>query len=388
MSIAHALSKMARLSQLDNGYWTIDTDAEIPQINNVQIYYRSGDTGILLKHQSVHGKRIIYADETGASHIVPAATSNEPLTLVILNSSNNLMLEEIVYFSSNIFTRYLDLAGANFNPTWKKYDYNKKNDIAIFSKIYNELEFVDIFLRHYSELTDPSNIYLIDHSSENTAFYRLAEQFGCQVIKIPRGETDETNMKTFCEYFQRFLLTKYSWVIYADIDELLIHRSGANGLRKLLLDDDWRGLYAPEFAYEIYHEPNKEPEFDFSEKITSQRKYLVTNNFFHKPTVTSAPAFWGTGFHEALNLNVRRMKDLWLIHVNYISAAYRVKRELDRGSEQRSATDSARGVSVERFSNSAAQYEKVKALFLQRIYGGNELNYKTIQMPEWMLGRF
>ena len=379
---------MAKLSRLENGHWAIDTESTIPQINALQIFYRSGDTGILLKQQSIIGSRIIYSDVTGASHIVPSATNNEPLTLVILDSSNNLILEEIVYFSSNIFTEYLDLAGANFNPTWKRFKYNKTKDIAVFSKIYNEFEFVEIFLKHYSELTHPSNIYLIDHWSENTGFYQLAERYGCQVLKIPRGETDETNMKSFCEYFQRFLLTKYSWVIYADIDELLVHRSGAEGLRKLLIEDEWRGLYAPEFAYEIYHEPNKEPEFDFSKKITLQREYLVSNKYFHKPTVTSAQAFWGTGFHEALNSNARKLKDLWLIHINYISAAYRVKRELDRGREIRSETDSARGVSVERFEDPAKQYEKVKSLFLNRIYGNDDVVGETIKMPEWMLGKF
>lgn len=379
---------MAKLSRLENGHWAIDTESTIPRINALQIFYRSGDTGIQLIQQSIIGSRIIYADDTGASHIVPSATNNEPLTLVILDSSNNLILEEIVYFPSNIFTEYLDLAGANFNPTWKKLEYNKCKDIAVFSKIYNEFEFVDIFLKHYSELTDPSNIYLIDHSSENTSFYRLAEKYGCQVIKIPRGETDETNMKTFCEYFQRFLLSKYSWVIYADIDELLVHRSGSSSLRKLLIEDGWRGLYKPEFAYEIYHEANKEAEFDFSKKITTQREYLVPNKYFHKPTVTSAPAFWGTGFHEALNLNARTLQDLWLIHINYISAAYRVKRELDRGLELRSATDAARGVTVERFDDPVEQYEKVKALFLQRIYNSVGLSGQTIKIPDWMVGQF
>jgi hypothetical protein len=305
-----------------------------------------------------------------------------------LDTSGHVVLEETMYFPSNIFTNYLDLAGANFNPSWKKLDYNKCKDIAVFSKIYNEFEFVDIFLKHYSELTDPENIYLIDHSSDNTGFYSFAEKYGCQVIKIPRGETDETNMKSFCEYFQRFLLTKYSWVIYADIDELLVHRLGASGLRKLLIDDGWRGLYKPEFAYEIYHEANKEAEFDFSGKVTTQREYLVPNKYFHKPTVTSAPAFWGTGFHEALNLNVRTLEDLWLVHINYISAAYRVKRELDRGTELRSATDAARGVSVERFDDPVEQYEKVKALFLQRIYNGDGLSGQTIKIPDWMVGQF
>ena len=131
---------MAKLSRLKNGHWAIDTESTIPQINALQIFYRSGDTGFLLKQQSIIGSRIIYADDTGASHIVPSATNNEPLTLVILDSSNNLILEEIIYFSSNIFKEYLDLAGANFNPTWKRLNYNK-------STLHNVCRWLDFLCR-------------------------------------------------------------------------------------------------------------------------------------------------------------------------------------------------------------------------------------------------
>ncbi len=379
---------MAKLSRLENRLWAIDLDSALPQIEGLQVYYRIGDVGFLISPQALSDSRIIYADDLGASFIVPAATSAEPLRLVILDKSGNLVRDEILYFPSNLFTNYLDLAGANFNPTWSKHIYKKTSDIAIFTRIYNEFEFVDIFLKHYIELTDPSNIFLIDHSSDNTGFYRLAEQYGCQVLKIPRGDTDETNMKTFCEYFQRFLLTKYSHVIYADIDELLIHRQGAAHFRKLLLEDEWRGLYMPAHAHEVYHEPNKEAEFDFTKKITAQREYLVPNRHFHKPTVTSVTAHWGPGFHEAFNLNKRGLKELWMIHIKYISAAYRVKRELERASEQRSPMDAARGVTIDRFNDAEAQYEKVKALFLQRIYEGDPNNGPTIKVPDWMVGQF
>ncbi len=77
-----------------------------------------------------------------------------------------------------------------------------------------------------------------------------------------------------------------------------------------------------------------------------------------------------------------------MIHINYISAAYRVRRELERASEQRSPMDAARGVTIDRFNDAEAQYEKVKALFLQRIYEGDPKNGPTIKVPDWMVGHF
>jgi hypothetical protein len=332
-------------------------------------------------------KSFIYFDNLGASFTVPAATSTDPLRLVILDKSGHLLLDEILYFPTNLFSTYLDLAGANFNPTWIKATYKKTSDIAIFTRIYNEFEFVEIFLKHYSQLTDPSNIFLIDHSSDNTSFYRLAEQYGCQVVKIPRGDTDETNMKTFCEYFQRFLLTKYSHVIYADIDELLVHKSGVTHLRNILLADDWKGLYKPEHAYEIFHEPNSEPEFDFSKKITHQRTVMVPHNGYLKPLISSERAVWSPGFHKALNSNQRTLADLWLVHISYISLNYRVRRELERGSERRSEADLSANLTVARFENEDEQLEKIKKEFIHRIYH-DKTHGDSIRMPDWMLDRF
>jgi hypothetical protein len=50
--------------------------------------------------------------------------------------------------------------------------------------------------------------------------------------------------------------------------------------------------------------------------------------------------------------------------------------------------DASRGVTVDRFNDAEAQYEKVKALFLQRIYEGDPRNGPTIKVPDWMVGQF
>ena len=45
-------------------------------------------------------------------------------------------------------------------------------------------------------------------------------------------------------------------------------------------------------------------------------------------------------------------------------------------------------MSVERFEDPAKQYDKVKSLFLNRIYGIDDVGDETIKMPEWMLGQY
>jgi hypothetical protein len=80
---------MAKLSRLENRLWAIDLDSALPQIQGLQVYFRIGDVGFLISPQALGESRIVYADDLGASFIVPAATSAEPLKLVILDKSGN-----------------------------------------------------------------------------------------------------------------------------------------------------------------------------------------------------------------------------------------------------------------------------------------------------------
>jgi hypothetical protein len=378
---------MANISRRENGICAIELTSPLSFIEDLDVYFRSGEIWYPIVHKFISNTTLVFAEGTGASFIVPAATNSESLTVVVLNKSKVIQAEEILYFPTSFFKSYLDLAGVNFNPTWNKIEYKKTQDIAVFTRVFNESEFIEIFVRHYRELTKPANIYLIDHSSDNTDFHKIAQQYGCQVITIPRGETDENNMRSFCEYFQRFLLSKYQWVIYADIDELLVHRSGTNYLRGLLLNDDWMGLYKPEYAYEIYHDPDNEPEFDFAKKITRQRKVLVPHNGYLKPLISSERAVWSPGFHKALNGNQQILQDLWLVHISYVSLGYRVRRELERGSERRSQADLSANLTVARFTNESEQLEKIKKEFTDRIYH-DKTHGDTITVPEWMIDRY
>jgi hypothetical protein len=378
---------MANISRLEGGICAIELASPISLSEELDVYFRSGEIWYPIGGKFTDETTVIFNEGTGASFIVPAATNSESLKVVVLNKSKIIQAEEIVYFPTSFFANYLDLAAVNFNPTWNKISYKKTQDIAIFSRVFNESEFVEIFVRHYQELTAPKNIYLIDHSSENVDIHALAERHGCQVITIPRGETDENNMRSFCEYFQRFLLTKYQWVIYADIDELLVHKSGATHLRNILLEDDWKGLYKPEHAYEIFHEPNSESEFDFSKKITHQRTVMAPHNGYLKPLVSSERAVWSPGFHKALNSNQRTLPDLWLVHISYISLNYRLRRELERGSERRSEADLSANLTVARFENEDKQLEKIKKEFIHRIYH-DKTHGDSIRIPDWMLDRF
>ena len=335
---------MANISRLNNQLWQIDFTTSIDVTKPISAYIATGSGGgyqiQILQRET---NRLIYGDQSGL-YLRSAMANSETPMLVVLDNEGHLLLREPMYAEASCYVPYIDFAGAESMGQWGNHEYEKPGGIAVFTRIYNENLFTDLFCRHYIQITDPLNIYLIDHESDGGSVYEVARKYHCQVIRIPRGHSDESNMRRYCEYFQRFLLTKYKWVIYADVDELLVHEDGLDHFKKLLNDETWQGVYAPENGYEVFHHPDFEPELDYSRPIGQQRNFLHPNKAYAKPVVASDKAFWGPGFHYALNINQRVMPKLWMIHLAHMSVQNTLNRELIRMKQKRSAGDLAANI--------------------------------------------
>lgn len=379
---------MAKL-QKNNEIWILEFDNRIENPKSAKVFFSDGAVAHNLP-VNAKDSTLFYVDPTGAILMLSVIQRKNPLQIIVQDTIKQQTQVEDLFVKTDCFSDFVDLAGADFYQNWSNKTYKKARDIAIFSRVYNEYEFVEIFCKYYSSLTNPKNIFFIDHSSDDTSYFDTVKRYGCQLISLPRGETDEHNMKTFCEYFQRFLLTKYAWVIYADIDELLVFENGVEALRERILSSTLKGIYKPQHAYEIVEETEKEPDFEFSKQITSQRDYLVPHEKFYKPLITSAPANWSPGFHAANNPNIEILENLWLIHVSYISLDYRVRRQVSRSKEVRSAGDASYGLTVgsyEGLDTQEAYKVQMSEWYQNRIYH-NSKGGESIRMPIWMKGMF
>jgi hypothetical protein len=369
---------MAHIQRTGQHYWTIifgpTFDTSIP----IKAYIATRD----------HGGYQIQPIERGASHLTfgdqtalylrSCMINGDSPSLVVMHEDGAALVNEKIYADASCFAEYIDFAGVASFGKWGEHQYEKPAEIAVFTKIYNENLFIELFCRHYTKLTEPINVYLIDHDSDDGSVYETARKYGCQVVRIPRGFTDESNMRRYCEYFQRFLLTKYKWVIYADIDELLVHEDGLDHFKKLLIEETWQGVYAPENGYEVFHHPDFEPELDYSRPIGEQRNFLHPNKAYAKPVVASDKAFWGPGFHYALNINQRVMPKLCMIHLAHMSVQNTLNRELIRMKQKRSAGDLASNIWQPDLTDLQRRQGEIEKEHRDK------LNQAHIMLPAWM----
>jgi hypothetical protein len=335
---------MALISRIDQQMCSINFAQSLDISINIKAYIATNNKGGYQIQPVERGSNHIYFADANGLFMRSAISGGETPLFVIVSDDGLPILQEKIYADASYYLPFIDFAGIESFGAWSLHPYEKLEEIAVFTKVYNEDLFIEIFCKHYSKLTTPINIYLIDHDSDDRKVYEIAQKYGCQVIRIPRGYTDEYNMRQYCEYFQRFLLTKYKWVIYADIDELLIYESGLAELRHKLIADNWKGVYAPEHGYEIYENPDLEIELDTNQAIGPQRNFLHENNAYAKPVVASTKTSWGPGFHYSSNSDVKKMPKLQMLHLAHMSVEYTLTREMNRVNAKRSLGDKAANI--------------------------------------------
>jgi len=259
---------------------------------------------------------------------------NKSPKVLFLAPSGATVLEEIIYLDGSMVSQSIDFAGHNNFQQWNAEGFVKQKKIAVFAHSFNENLHLKIFVDHYSKLTDPSNIFVIDHGSDTVKAESVIPN-ACQIIYLPKTARDDFNIKQYCEYFQRFLLTQYEWVIHVDIDEMLVHEKGMEHFRDVLFSQTEGVVFSPEFGVEILHHPREEPELVGHLNICAQRNYFSRNDSYIKPAVASISAYWGPGFHYCLNdFKTKTIPGLWLLHMKHISIKQMVDQRFIRQTNE------------------------------------------------------
>ncbi|HRO57472.1 MAG TPA: glycosyltransferase family 2 protein [Nitrosomonas europaea] len=244
------------------------------------------------------------------------------LQLTIKLQDSNRVISESLEVEPSFLIKHIDLSTSQTFPPFTYTEYAKPEEIAVFTHCCNETIFLDLFLSHYKKITKEENIFVIDHGS----IHRL-KKGKHQIIRIPKGETDHLNIKRFVEYFQRFLLTQYKWVIHVDSDELLVHKNGSYGLLNELREIEAPTIIKPRYAFELIEGEEESTDLDLTKKITDQRKYYIPAPSYHKPVIASAPTVWILGFHHCLNDSyIATSEGMAIVHLAHISSKEAVRR--------------------------------------------------------------
>lgn len=211
--------------------------------------------------------------------------------------------------------------------------------IAAVTMVYNERDYLPRWLNHYSCQVGIENCYVIDHGSDDGSTENLGR---CSVVRIPRSPYDPHKQSEFNSTFCNSLLSWYDWVVYSDVDEILLPDPRvAPTLREYCRRPLPEVVTA--IGLNVIHLPEAEAEIDPALPVTRQRNYVFACSSMCKPLLIRRAIHWSPGSHSAdadLFFN-----HLYMFHLRWYDLPYGLRRlqrtrsmpwaRTDAGSHQR-----------------------------------------------------
>lgn len=166
--------------------------------------------------------------------------------------------------------------------------------LAVLTQTYNEGDMLLYWEAYYARQVGYENLYVLNNGSTDDSCRRLDPR--TNVINMPSGPVDHEHFAQSQSHFQRFLLTKYDWVVKADVDEFIV----CEGDMAATLAATPPGTYRPGSGVEVVHDRASEPAFDYGRSVFGQRKYAVRGpDHLLRPVISSRPTTWTIGSHMA-----------------------------------------------------------------------------------------
>jgi len=188
-----------------------------------------------------------------------------------------------------------------------------KAPLAILTMVYNEPEFLPVWLRHYRRHVDETALYLVDHGSDDGSTDAIGS---ANRIRIPRSpQNDEARTRSIAHICSG-LLEWYDTVIYTDVDELLVvDPEYASDLSIFAQHNALPWISAT--GLDVVHRPDDEPVFDWSAPVGIQRHWVRFTSSMCKPVLIRRPVTWSPGFHN-VTAPPALVSPLFLFHLRYV----------------------------------------------------------------------
>ena len=271
---------------------------------------------------------------------------------------------EVVRFSPNLLRAAFDPLMLNTKRTQLP---KKPGKVAVFTQTYNEGEMLLYWERYYGERVGYENLFVLNNSSEDDSCRQLNPK--TSVINMPKAPVDHDHFAQSHGYIQRFLLLKYDWVIKVDTDELLVFEGDLLETVSALEP----GTYTPEQGIEVIHDIEKEPRFDFSGKIGTQRKhYVLGTEFLIRPIISSVPTTWTSGNHLS-HETCKPLQGCYSLHLKYFDQDFLLSKN-KKWSQM---------VQTEHETTTCRQISDLQALGLQELFdlSCKEINDRLADAP-------
>lgn len=187
--------------------------------------------------------------------------------------------------------------------------------LAVVTMVYNEGDFLPLWVRHYTGQVAAEHCYVIDHGTDDGSTGRTLPP-GLNVVRIPRTPQDDSRRCVFISTFCASLLTWYETVAYTDVDELLVADPDHAGSLVELAGRLPVGGVATAVGLDVIHCPDDEAPLDWQGLVSRQRGWLRFVSSMCKPVLVRRPVAWAPGFH---NIDAEPVwAPLFLLHLRYV----------------------------------------------------------------------
>ncbi len=164
--------------------------------------------------------------------------------------------------------------------------------LAALTMAYNETALLPIWARHYARQAGPDHCYVVDHGSTEP----ISVPPGVNVVRLPRSAHDDVRRARFISKLLCGLLEYYDWVIYTDVDELVLaDPERYSNLQQFCAHAKHRTINA--IGFDVQHVPLLEAPLNLDQPVGQQRGWVRFTSAMCKPVLTCQPLDWTAGFH-------------------------------------------------------------------------------------------
>jgi hypothetical protein len=227
--------------------------------------------------------------------------------------------------------------------------------IAAITMVYNEPDFLPIWVRHYAGQLGAANCFVIDHGTDDGSTGMHPD---VTFIRLPRSPLDDTARAAQIGDIVASLLKIYDAVIHTDVDEIVFPDPRLHaGLPEFCAAN--RLAVVTAHGFDVFHLRKLEPPVDPARPVLAQRHFAGFSAAMCKPVLVRKPVRWAPGFH--CTTDPVTFSDLYLFHLRWFDFDISLRR-LARTREQPWADPNAGG--WQRVPD--AEYEKAFAGFEAR----------------------
>ena len=182
----------------------------------------------------------------------------------------------------------------NFTPS-RQNKPSSRGTSAVMTICRNEKTFLSIWLKYYRRHFADNDIYVLDNDSDDGSTQNLT-------VNVQRVHSDKYFdhfwlLKTIQNTTQYLLDIGYKYVLFTEIDEIVVPDPDKYPLGLSEYINRFRGQAARTYGFNLFHDSDKEPPIDLNQPILAQRSYWIDFPMYSKPLLTSMVLKWVTGFH-------------------------------------------------------------------------------------------